>query len=212
MPVAVFGGPLAALKAISSQLYRFTGLTLVSPFTVTFLPRLVALLLSFSADFAVYQICVLYKHSFNRCLATLASSYVVLLYSSRTLTNTLELVLFSWLFYLVAAAMKRSSEVVLLQSLVKEEYSKAETVRERVKLRRKEKRIPQHDFIHFLPISVICAVGFFNRPTFVAFALVPVFFWLQRGLQVKSYFQPFITIHFRIASLAPGKVRLEIGL
>ncbi len=68
------------------------GLTLISSYTVLLAPRLVMLFLSFTVDYCVYQICVLYQHNFNRCLTTLASSYVMLVYSTRTLTNSLELV------------------------------------------------------------------------------------------------------------------------
>ena len=72
--------------------YRFFGLSVVGPYLVSLLPRLTMLVLSFSVDYCVYKICVLYKHSYNRCLTTLASSYVMLVYSTRTLTNTLEMV------------------------------------------------------------------------------------------------------------------------
>jgi len=180
------------------------GWTLISQYTVLLLPRLSMLALSFSLDYAVYNVCLLFKHSYNRCLTTLASSYVALVYSTRTFSNGVEMALASILFYMVAHCMKRSSETVLLQSLVKEEYEKADGVAEKVKIRRKEKLIPPHDYKYCLPISVICAAGIFNRPTFAAFAVVPVFYWLQRNLQVKSYFEPFIVIHFRALSLAPG--------
>ena len=65
---------------------------MVGPYLVLLIPRLAMLALSFSIDYCVYKICVLYKHSYNRCLTTLASSYVMLVYSTRTFTNTLEMV------------------------------------------------------------------------------------------------------------------------
>ena len=79
-------------QAINYMTYRFFGLSVVGPYLVSLLPRLTMLVLSFSVDYCVYKICVLYKHSYNRCLTTLASSYVMLVYSTRTLTNTLEMV------------------------------------------------------------------------------------------------------------------------
>ena len=72
--------------------YRFFGLSVVGPYLVLLMPRLAMLALSFSMDYCVYKICVLYKHSYNRCLTTLASSYVMLVYSTRTFSNTLEMV------------------------------------------------------------------------------------------------------------------------
>ena len=71
---------------------RFFGLSVVGAYLVLLMPRLAMLALSFSVDFCVYKICVLFKHSYNRCLTTLASSYVMLVYSTRTFTNTLEMV------------------------------------------------------------------------------------------------------------------------
>ena len=69
---------------------------------------------------------------------------------------------------------------------------------------RKKKLIPDHDFKHFLPISALVVAGIFNRPTFVAFAAAPVFFWLQRGVATNSYFTPFQMFNFRVAALLPG--------
>ena len=50
------------------------------------------LILSFVVDWCVYQICKLYRHNYNQCLTTLASSYVTLTYGTRTFSNTIELV------------------------------------------------------------------------------------------------------------------------
>ena len=123
---------------------------MVGPYLVMLMPRLAMLALSFSVDYCVYKICVLYKHSYNRCLTTLASSYVMLVYSTRTFTNTLEMViafvsaadvlpnfltlqfLATWLIYLVAHCIKRTSETVYLQSMLKEAHDKAETMKEKV--------------------------------------------------------------------------------
>ena len=69
---------------------------------------------------------------------------------------------------------------------------------------RKKKLIPDHDFKHFLPISALVVAGIFNRPTFVAFAAAPVFFWLQRGVATNPYFTPFQMFNFRVAALLPG--------
>ena len=129
---------------------RFFGLSVVGAYLVLLIPRLAMLALSFSVDFCVYKICVLFKHSYNRCLTTLASSYVMLVYSTRTFTNTLEMVmafvsaadvlpnfltlqfLATWLIYLVAHCIKRTSETVYLQSMLKEAHDKAETMKEKV--------------------------------------------------------------------------------
>ena len=58
-----------------------------------------------------------------------------------------------------------------------------------------------HDYHRAAAVGALCAAGFFLRPTFAAFAAAPVFFWLQRGLRDRSYFQPFVVINFRATAL-----------
>ena len=48
----------------------------------------------------------------------------------------------SLLFYFVAHCMKRTSETVYLQSLVQESYESAETIKEKVQIKKKSKIIP----------------------------------------------------------------------
>merc|ERR1711971_364480 len=92
--------------------------------------------------------------------------------------------------------MKRTDETVYLQELVQDSYKQAETVRERVEIQKKRKIIPPHDFKFVLPIGILVAVGVFNRPTFVFFAFVPLFFWFQRGVSNKSMFTPGTPIYW----------------
>jgi len=199
----VYGIPLTLVKIVNSLLYHYLGLNVVGPLLVDLLPRVVLLLLSFCIDFMVYKICVLYKHSFNQCLTTLSSSYIMLIYSTRSFSNTLELVLTSVLVYLVAHCMRRSDETIYLQELVQDKYSQAQSIRERVDINKKRKKIPPHDYKYIIPIGVLCGIGIFNRPTFVFYAFAPMFFWLQRGVASHSMFSPFQTFNFRIVLLTP---------
>jgi phosphatidylinositol glycan class Z len=98
---------------------------------------------------------------------------------------------------MIAHSMKRSSETIYLQSMVDEAYEKADTPREKVDIVKRKKLIPPHDFKFALPISILCAVGFFNRPTFVVFAMIPLFYWFQRGVFTHSYITPFQMFNFR---------------
>lgn len=206
VPTLLYGSPLQILKGFNALVHYYTGWRVISSYWTLVLPRLVMVALSFVVDYTVYQICLLHKHSYNKCLTTLASSYVMLIFGSRTFSNTLEMIFVSMLLYMVVHCMKRTAETVYLQSLVQEAYDKADSVTEKVKLNRKRKIIPEHDFKFFLPISVLCIVGFFNRPTFVCFAVVPLFYWFQRGVATDSYFTPFQIFNFRMASLIPGAV------
>ena len=108
------------------------------------------------------------------------------------------------MLYFVAHCMKRTSETVYLQAMVHESYVKAETPKEKAQIMKKEKLIPPHDFKFFLPISILIAVGIFNRPTFFVFALAPLFYWFQRGVTTNSIVTPFQMFNFRMLSIAPG--------
>ena len=75
----LFGTPFYLIKWVDWMAIEVLGRgswlrTLVGPYTLTLIPRLTMLSLSFVVDWCVYQICLLYKHSFNQCLSTLASS------------------------------------------------------------------------------------------------------------------------------------------
>lgn len=56
--------------------------------------------------------------------------------------------------------------------------------------------LPSHSLNDCLIIASITVAGIFNRPTFIAFAACPIFFWLQRGL--GSLVVNFIDFHIRI--------------
>ena len=124
---------------------------------------------------------------------------------------------------MVGHCLKRTTETVYLHAMVhgnfnlnscvfteffitdifyfSEAKQKADTTREKVEIMKKEKRIPPHDFKFFLPISILCGIGFFNRPTFIAFAIVPLFYWFQRGVSIHSVVTPFQMFNFRIISM-----------
>jgi len=203
LPMFVYGSPLYLLKFLNYLLHFYTGINVITPYLLHLIPKVILLLLSFSIDFTVYQICKLYKHDYNKCLTTLSSSYIMLVYSTRTFSNTLEMLLSTSLLYLVAHCMKRSDETLYLQEMVEATYRKTENIRERVQIHKKRKLIPAHDFKYFIPISIISAVGFFNRPTFLFFAFSPLFFWFQRGISTVSIFSPFQMFNFRMLSILP---------
>ena len=69
----------------------------------------------------------------------------MLVYGTRTFSNSVELVLSSLLLYMIAHCMKRTAETVYLQSMVDEAYEKAETPREKVDIVKRRKLIPPHD-------------------------------------------------------------------
>ena len=125
LPFALYGLPLIGLKYVNMYVHNNFGINILGPYIIQLVPRIIMLIMSFSVDFMIYQICKLYKHSYNQCLTTLASSYIMLVYSTRTFSNTLELFLTSLLLYLVAHTMKRTDETMYLQELVQNSYKQA---------------------------------------------------------------------------------------
>jgi len=53
---------------------------------------------------------------------------------------------------------------------------------------RKLSHLPSHHYCHCLEIGTILAIGTFNRPTFLLFAITPIFYWMSRGFS-KNYNQ-----------------------
>lgn len=70
--------------------------------------------------------------------------------------------------------------------------------------------LPSHSLNDCLMITTITVFGIFNRPTFVAFALPPIFFWLFRGLGSKTV--GFLDFHARIFMLIILGIPTLIGL
>lgn len=76
--------------------------------------------------------------------------------------------------------------MVLQNDYLSKKYSEATTPVERVKYYKLRALLPSHSLNDCFVLATITVIGIFNRPTFIAFAFVPIFFWLQRGLNSKS--------------------------
>uniref|UniRef100_T1HXP4 Mannosyltransferase n=3 Tax=Rhodnius TaxID=13248 RepID=T1HXP4_RHOPR len=92
------------------------------------------------------------------------------------------MVLTSILIYLVAACMARSDQIIYQDEFLRERYNTSDNIKDRVKFHRLRLSLPWHTFSNVLPIATVTVLGTFNRPTFLAYAFPPVFFWLHRGL------------------------------
>lgn len=91
-PMILYGIPMWAFRAADFMLFNVTGWSLISPYLLVILPRLSMFVLSLILDYCVFHICVIYKHSYNRCMTTMASSVVVLVYSTRAMLPSVEMV------------------------------------------------------------------------------------------------------------------------
>jgi len=66
-------------------------------------------------------------------------------------------------------------------------YAYRTSITDKVLMSRKLRLLPSHNFSHCLEIGTILAVGTFNRPTFLLFAVTPVFYWVSRGFSKNDY-------------------------
>ncbi|XP_004424857.2 PREDICTED: GPI mannosyltransferase 4 [Ceratotherium simum simum] len=113
-------------------------------------PRLLLTALSFALDAAVYHLSPLWGAERWNALVLLSGSYVTLVFYTRTFSNAIEGLLFAWLLVLVSHRVAWSPT---------------------------PKKPALGPWWHSWLLGGIVAAGFFNRPTFLAFALVPLFLW-----------------------------------
>ncbi|KAJ9592184.1 hypothetical protein L9F63_001300, partial [Diploptera punctata] len=186
LPYFIAGIPYSGLKFAAPFVSLWFNINIKTPYVMLVLPRLFVCLLSFITDYCMYKICYLYCQNYRARLLTLASSYVILVYGTRTFSNTIEMVLSSLLIYVVADCMRLSDQVILQDEYLSDKYNAAGTPVERVKFYKMRSALPKHSLSWCLLIATITITGIFNRPTFFAFAFPSIFFWLQRGLGSKS--------------------------
>ncbi|XP_041348978.1 GPI mannosyltransferase 4-like [Gigantopelta aegis] len=122
---------------------------LVTPYFVLVLPRFVMALVSLIIDVAVFKLCQTHRINARFGVLLYATSYVTFTYFTRTFSNTVEAVLFAVLLLLTRP-----------------------DVTSRFTSRRGRSELWKP-----LAIGAVVSAGIFNRPTFVAFAFVPLFFW-----------------------------------
>lgn len=60
-------------------------------------------------------------------------------------------------------------------------YAHKTSITDKVIMSRKLRQLPSHNFYYCFEIGFILAIGTFNRPTFLIFAVTPIFYWLSRG-------------------------------
>lgn len=148
-------------------------------------PRLLICLLSFCVDYSLFKICQNNNEKFKNKLVILSSSYVLLIYGTRTFSNTFELILFALLLYYVSESLIYSNIVIKKREYLNYRYEKSKTMSEKVKFHKLKLFIQTHSLRNCFQVGTITVFGFFNRPTFLAYAVFPVFFWLYRGIGSK---------------------------
>lgn len=71
-------------------------------------------------------------------------------------------------------------------------YANNNSATDQIRMILKLKQLPSHHYINCLEISNILVVGIFNRPTFLMFAITPLFYWISRGF--TKNFNNFVSI------------------
>lgn len=185
IPKLVFGPPFHLIRLLNPYAKTYLNLDLRTPYFLLVIPRLFICSLSFINDYCLYEICVIYGQNFKTRLNIFASSYVIIVYGCRSFSNTFEMLFFSLLLLLVAQCMSKSDKVIYHDEFLREKYDQAKTPVEKVQIFKLQSLLPYHSLTSVFFISLVIVVGFFNRPTFLAFAFPPMFFWLHRGLGSK---------------------------
>lgn len=186
-------------QGIQYLLNSYLSYNMNSTYFILLFPRLFMCFSSYIVDYCLYKICTNNNEKYQSRLLILSSSYVILVYATRTFSNSLELILFSLLLYYVSESLTFSNIVVKRKEYVKYRYENSKTVVEKAKFHKINLLLKQDLLRNAFKISTIVVLGFFNRPTFLAFSTVPVFFWLYRGIGSKTLSS--INFHYRIIVL-----------
>lgn len=77
-------------------------------------------------------------------------------------------------------------QIIYHDDYLSDKYDKAKSPVDKVKYMKLRHTLPSHSLSKCLIVASLSVAGIFNRPTFIAFAFPPVFFWLYRGLGSKN--------------------------
>lgn len=114
VPYVTVGIPCHMLKWVSTFTSFWLGIDLVTPYILLVVPRLVTCGLSLISDFCLWYMCYMYGQNYAARLTVFASSYVMLVFATRTFSNTVEMVFFSMLLCLVLDSMHFTDEVSMI--------------------------------------------------------------------------------------------------
>lgn len=186
VPYILYKIPLSMFRIVSAYLNFYLDIDLRTTYALLMFPRAIMCAISFVNDWSLYRICLAYGLRYDIRLVTLASSFVMLVFGTRTFSNTVEMALCSLLLYVVAECMVHSNTVIFQREFLDEKYKASATLVEKVKVYKLQSVLPSHTINKCALVAVTFVVGCFNRPTFVFFGLPIVFFWMLRGLGTKS--------------------------
>ncbi|XP_072428376.1 GPI mannosyltransferase 4-like [Chiloscyllium punctatum] len=158
-PMATTGFSFIVLKTLhNSGLFG----SILNSYSLLIFPRLYLTCLSFILDYSIYHLACLWGADPWHSLILLSGSHVMLVFYTRTFSNVIEGVLFALLLLFVAMDVQQTS----------------------VAIHPKEEERTNNKYL----IGVVLVSGFFNRPTFISYALMPMLLWLSRDQKEKFQF------------------------
>ncbi|CAH0562545.1 unnamed protein product [Brassicogethes aeneus] len=199
VPYFTVGLSYQLLKIINPLAVQFLDINIISPYFLLIFPRLFMCLLSFTVDVCLYKICTNNNEKYQTKLFVLASSYIMIVFGTRTFSNTIELVLLAVLMYFVCESLTFSNILIKKKEYLIFRYENSQNLVERVKFHKLRLILESDNYRNGFFISTVSVLGFFNRPTFLAFAIFPIFFWLYRGIGSKCVMS--LQFHLRILAL-----------
>lgn len=159
------------------------------------LPRILTAFLSLITDIVLYKLCRYLHVEAGKALLLLSLSYITLTFLTRTFTNSYETLFFSVLIYLVYTEYKNYNNHVVIRFVLSEsrtvkkvnKYGKNSPSKEKSKKTLQSKSQTEYNSTAIsVGIGITIVLGIFNRPTFVAFAMIPVMFWLYTCFMTKK--------------------------
>lgn len=195
----IFGLSYNLLKVCNLIAVLYFKWSLFTPYALVVFPRAIFCLLTFVVDYTIYKLCLNNNEKYKSKITILASSYVILVYGTHTFSNVTEMILLSLLLFYVADSMTFSNTVIKQREYLNRRYENSTTAVEKAKIHKLRLLIASDSIRNCFMISTITVTGFFNRPTFLIFAVCPVFFWLYRGIGYKSV--TMLQFHYRMLSL-----------
>lgn len=186
LPLICIKVPLSVLKILSECSQFYLGVDLTSGVAILIFIRFIMCLISFLNDWSIIQICSAYKLNYTVKLVAVASSFVTIVYGTRSFTNSFEMAISSVTLAIVARCMINSNTIIYKTEFLEDKYDKAETTVERVRIFKLKSTLPNHGFTNCATLATLCVVGVFNRPTFLAIGMPLVFYWLYRGMGTRS--------------------------
>ncbi|KAA0197291.1 hypothetical protein HAZT_HAZT002205 [Hyalella azteca] len=194
--------PYSVLRSLNPYTVYYFDWTLLTPQMLLLTPRLLMTFLSFIADWCIYRIARMCYVRPWQCMEVFASSYVMLVYGTRTLSNTFELILTCVVLWRVSVSIVESTKVIRRETLIDDMYQSAEEMKHKVRLVRLRSSLPPYNYVDSFILSVVVTYGVFVRPTFLVYSFIPMAYWLQRGIVTKEL--GFKYFNLRILSLLPG--------